>query len=177
MDRKIVMLLIGIVAIGMFALPSTLAMYTGQHNFSSGENVDCDKCHGSSDSVAIELGNSDNHTTFTCRNCHAFTTTALTTPNGVSDGTMGHAATTDVNCVGCHAESGVFGTNVTDADDINVTTELNSGAHKAYKDSPPGGDLDKACISCHTQVGVTGTIGGTNYTNISIAGFNYSGTT
>ncbi|MCK5432374.1 MAG: hypothetical protein KAJ03_06490, partial [Gammaproteobacteria bacterium] len=157
---------------------STLAMYTGQHNFSSGANVDCGKCHGGgvSDSIAQELNNSDNHTDFECKRCHGFSTGTDPTPNTLNNGSMGHAATTQVNCVGCHAENGLLGTNITDADDINVTTELNNGAHKAYKDSPPGDDLDKACISCHTKVGVEGNIGGTNYTNISIAGFNYSGT-
>ena len=174
MDRKIVMLLIGIVAIGMFALPSTLAMYTGQHNFSDGASVDCNKCHGGSDSVGTELANGDNHTTFSCKRCHGFGTGQ--NPN-VDDGTMGHAATSQVTCTGCHVENITYGTDGLDPDGITVENELNNGSHKAFKDAPPGGDLDKACIACHTQVGVTGLIGvnGTSNANISIAGFNYSG--
>ena len=175
MDRKIVMLLIGIVAIGMFALPSTLAMYTGQHNFSNGSDVDCDKCHGSGDTIYVELSQNNVHGGFTCKKCHGFSTDESTL--SASNGSMGHAATTGVNCVGCHAElNKTWGnTSATDLDSINVTTELNNGAHQAFKDQ--SSDPDYACIACHTSVGVTGVIGtnATSSANITdLSTFNYS---
>ena len=175
MDRKIVMLLIGIVAIGMFALPSTLAMYTGQHNFTNGSDVDCNKCHGSGDKIYDELDINKVHGGFTCKTCHGFSTDESTL--FASNGSMGHAATTKVNCVGCHAElNKTWGnTSATDIDDINVTTELNNGAHKAFKDQI--GDPDYACIACHTSVTVTGIVGinASSNTNITdLANFNYS---
>ena len=36
MDGKIILLMISVVAVGMFVLPSTLALYSGSHDFVQG---------------------------------------------------------------------------------------------------------------------------------------------
>ena len=160
MDRKIVMLLIGIVAIGMFALPSTLAMYTGQHNFTNGSQVDCDKCHGTGDSIGDELAAGSAHNNFTCKQCHGFLTT---NPN--TNGTMGHAATANISCTGCHAEEANYLTDVLDSDNITVTDELTAGAHTNFQE----------CIACHTQVGVSSNVvAAANNSTFDLSGYTYA---
>lgn len=168
MDRKIVMLLIGIVAIGMFALPSTLAMYSGQHNFSSGANVDCAKCHGAGDQIGDELAGGP-HSSFECKQCHGF---GIAENPNVDNGAAGHAATVGITCVGCHSENAAYLTDVLDGDTVAIVTELSNGAHDAYYADMA--DPDDACIGCHTSVGVTGNIaaGGTEGP-IDISVYNY----
>lgn len=86
------MLLLAVMAIGMFALPSILAMYSGQHGFVDADSVDCNKCHGATDARYGELTAGNAHEPFTCKDCHGFSNATLTTPN-TGDGTLGHAAT------------------------------------------------------------------------------------
>ncbi len=167
MDRKIVMLLIGIVAIGMFALPNTLAMYSGQHSFVNGTNVDCAKCHGSGDAIGDELNNSDMHSTMDCETCHGF---SGTNPN---DDTTGHAATTGVTCLGCHT-NGTYDSGSDDGNGVSVQAELQAGAHEPFWNSTNITDQDDVCIACHTNVGVSNAIAvGTYETNITLANFTY----
>ena len=45
MDGKTILLMISVVAVGMFVLPSTLALYTGSHDFLGPSEVECGKCH------------------------------------------------------------------------------------------------------------------------------------
>ena len=153
MKGKAIVLIVGVIAIGMFALPSTLAMYTGQHSFASGANVDCAKCHSGSDSIYIELTGGGPHNYFTCKQCHGF---EAGNPN-INNGSMGHAATTAVTCVGCHANTPYAGGPPgLDNDGVTVADELAAGAHNVFAST---GDVDLACLACHTRVGVDGTIG------------------
>ena len=160
MDRKIVMLLIAIVAIGMFALPNTLALYSGQHTFIAAADVKCETCHGGSDQIGTELAAGGPHSNFSCKNCHGFVTNS-TNPN-TNDGTEGHAAVGGITCIGCHAEDANYKTDVLDSpDSVPVATEIGlvTAAHRQlYIDL--GQD---ACLACHTAAGVTGT----NITNTS----------
>ena len=153
------MLLIGIVAIGMFALPSTLAMYSGQHTFVDAANVTCNRCHGTGDTIGDELANSTAHTNFSCKNCHGFLST---NPN--TDGTMGHAATANVTCTGCHSEQALYNTAVLDSDSITIATELTSGAHTNFQN----------CIACHTKAPISNNIGVTaNVSTIDLSTYSY----
>lgn len=78
MDKKFGIALIALVGIGIFALPSTIALFAGQHSFynidARGNQVPCVKCHGD---VKAELGSNNNgpaspgpHANFKCEYCH-----------------------------------------------------------------------------------------------------------
>ncbi len=80
MDRKFSLAVIALVGIGVFALPSTIALFAGQHTFynidASGNQIPCQKCHGD---VKVELsgqatnpvtGTKGPHANFQCEYCH-----------------------------------------------------------------------------------------------------------
>lgn len=78
MDKKFGMALVALIGIGIFALPSTIALFSGQHSFynidATGNQVPCVKCHGD---VKAELGSNNNgvgspgpHKDFQCEYCH-----------------------------------------------------------------------------------------------------------
>jgi hypothetical protein len=80
MNMKIALVLIAIVGIGLYALPSTVALFSGQHDFknidATGNQIDCLKCHG--DVKADMTGSGTNvitgtpapHAAFKCEYCH-----------------------------------------------------------------------------------------------------------
>ena len=116
--------MVAVFAIGIFALPSTIAMFGGQHNWYDlspnshgqegwgGNDVPCQKCHAD---IADELGNSGVHGDFTCAMCHraAFTGYTYARGNytyaaewqGTIPGKEAHAAST-VACMDCHDGAG-----------------------------------------------------------------------
>jgi len=78
MNAKFSLAIIALVGIGVFALPSTMSLFAGQHSFynidATGNQVPCKKCHGD---VQAELGAnyvSDSsrgpHADMTCEYCH-----------------------------------------------------------------------------------------------------------
>src|SRR5574341_643948 len=79
MDKKFSLALIALVGVGVFALPSTMALFAGQHSFynidATGNQVPCTKCHGD---VKAELnsgysgpaGTKGPHSDFKCEYCH-----------------------------------------------------------------------------------------------------------
>ena len=155
--EKTVLLLLAVVAIGMFALPSTLAMYTGQHSFVNGSNVNCTTCHGVGDTIYEELNGSDMHTTLGCRDCHGYRNDSLlATPN--TDNTTGHAATLGVMCMDCHETLAVtLGINDSDGNGLVIREEFNqtTAAHRdMFNFMNATGDLDKMCIGCHTKISI-----------------------
>ncbi len=77
-NSKFTLLLIALVGIGVFALPSTMSIFAGQHSFynidATGNQVPCQKCHGD---VKAELsgptamaGSKAPHADFKCEYCH-----------------------------------------------------------------------------------------------------------
>ncbi|MDY6865110.1 MAG: multiheme c-type cytochrome [Halobacteriota archaeon] len=129
--NKIALLMVAILAIGIFALPSTMAMFGGQHNWydleDDGNQVPCIKCHAD---VYDEFQNTGIHKTLAggvnstsgdfgdagtyavdqaCHACHRTDLTGYTFASG--DGTSStageeaHAAST-IACMECH-EHGV----------------------------------------------------------------------
>lgn len=103
---KFTLLLIGTIAIGMFALPGVVSTFSGSHDYIAPENVDCTTCHPE---VYEELLSSvDDHThagytpsgeewTLDCVECH--------TVSGIGDSpAVGHAAQ-KVDCDFCHDRS------------------------------------------------------------------------
>ena len=119
--NKITLLLVAIVAIGIFALPSTMAMFGGQHNWydlgPEGNQVPCVKCHAD---VYDEYGNSGAHGMLSdgpasnvtgdnpdkaCGACHRTDLADYTYASGDGDsstpGQEAHAAST-IACMECH---------------------------------------------------------------------------
>ena len=177
MKQKIILLLISVFAVGMFALPSTLALYTGSHAFVSGGNVDCDKCHTSDmDDIKAELESGTAHQTLTCDDCHGANNFNVDLSQGNSNG---HAASMDVDCIGCHISYNIStytdhieGFLASDSeiectdchyaypiDDVLRQLNLDAAAHhevtfNATADNQGIDDRDQACIACHTDVPV-----------------------
>ena len=107
---KFNLILIGTLAIGMFALPGVVSTFSGSHEYIAPENVDCMKCHqGVYNDI---LGSIDNHThagystsgeewTLDCVECH--------TVSGIGDNVGGGHAAQKVDCAFCHDNSSFSG--------------------------------------------------------------------
>jgi len=119
--KGITLLAIAVVAIGTFALPNTVSLFTGQHTWydlgasieavTGRNNIPCEKCHAD---VAEELANSGAHRDFTCAMCHRSPFTGYTYARGQYEhsgtnpprpGEEAHAAST-VACMDCHDGAG-----------------------------------------------------------------------
>ncbi|NOR47717.1 MAG: hypothetical protein GQ533_06695, partial [Methanosarcinaceae archaeon] len=170
MNGKIILLLITVAAVGMFAVPSTLALYTGSHQFVNGANVNCEKCHTSSmDDIKAELESGSAHNTLGCKACHGGGNSAANLEPDTADG---HAASMNVDCIGCHFSLSAGGGHTADCSTMNchadfskpvedVLYQLNlaTAAHheltfNASADNQDIDDRDQACIACHTNVPV-----------------------
>ncbi|RJS72612.1 MAG: hypothetical protein CW694_02390 [Candidatus Syntrophoarchaeum sp. WYZ-LMO15] len=109
------LLMVAIVSIGIFALPSTAALFSGQHSWynlsDSGSQVPCDKCHGDinaemiDDNNGVHRGLNASAGTDTCL-CHRVTGTGVASGDGTgaTAGTTSHAAET-IACMLCHENS------------------------------------------------------------------------
>jgi hypothetical protein len=79
MNAKLGLALVALVSVGVFALPSTVALFAGQHGFvnidPTGNQIDCIKCHGD---IQAELqsehstatGTDGPHADMACEFCH-----------------------------------------------------------------------------------------------------------
>jgi hypothetical protein len=75
--KRTALLTIGVVVIGIFALPSTMSLFAGQHVWydlsTGGNDVPCEKCHAD---IAAEYQDAFAHPlymphkTYTCSHCH-----------------------------------------------------------------------------------------------------------
>ena len=170
MNGKIILLLISVTAVGMFAVPSTLALYTGSHQFVDGSSVECGKCHTSSmDDIQAELESGGAHTTMNCGSCHGPANSNVDLDQGTA---TGHAASMDVDCIGCHYSKSEDPDGHPDncltmnchvdfspADDVLYQLNLATAAHHevTFNSSADNQDIidrDQACIACHTTVPV-----------------------
>ncbi|MEA3488639.1 MAG: hypothetical protein U9R10_05255 [Euryarchaeota archaeon] len=119
---KIMLMGIAVVAMGIFALPSTVSLFAGQHSWydlsesvggtSGVNNVPCEKCH---QDIGDEMKSGGNgvHRDLTCAMCHRAPFTGYTYARGhYEHGTLGtqpprpgqeaHAASA-IACMDCHA--------------------------------------------------------------------------
>ena len=177
------LLLVAIVAIGIFALPQTAALFSGQHSWydlsDDGNQIPCVKCHGD---INAEMIDSDNgvHTGLASPgcDCHRVDSSQVQKPTGVangdgsssSPGTTSHAAET-IACMICHeyGNDGLGGyphaggfSNKTDSPyyygDDGIGRNGTKAAHNAFIQQAINDDLmidsNEACIGCHTRVGV-----------------------
>lgn len=81
MNAKFTLALVALVSVGVFALPSTVALFAGQHTFvnidATGNQIECVKCHGdiqaeidtNGDSSTV-TGTHSPHANFKCEYCH-----------------------------------------------------------------------------------------------------------
>jgi hypothetical protein len=126
--KEIVLLTVAIVAIGIFALPSTVSLFSGQHTWydlSAGPNdVPCEKCHGDIEDEMIS-GDNGAHRNLTCAMCHRTCFNMTYNPStgkyekspgfiyasgkgdGSTAGMEAHAAAT-IECMDCHGFDHVY---------------------------------------------------------------------
>jgi hypothetical protein len=106
MHGKHSLLIIAALAIGIFALPSTMSLFAGQHVWydltPEGNNVPCEKCHAD---VKDELISSGVHEDISCDGCHRTDQGvggyAEGSGTGSDPGKGAHAASTE-ECMVCH---------------------------------------------------------------------------
>ena len=102
MTNKLVLIGIAIAAVGLIALPQTLALFAGQHNFyevsrdPESLGVPCTKCHGD---VYTELSGSDVHSSVRCEDCHVI---ALIYKGAKIGGNQDIHAAGAPACLDCH---------------------------------------------------------------------------
>jgi len=183
-SNTLVLLLVAIVAIGIFALPNTAALFSGQHSWynlsDSGSQVPCGKCHAD---INDEMMHTDNgvHKNFVSPgcDCHRVNGTGVASGDDTisTPGTTSHAAET-IACMLCHENNtrtgnssypfaGGFNTTAV-YQGTGATTQYNyswgdgtggeHAAHNAFIQQAIKDDLmedsNEACIACHTRVGV-----------------------
>ena len=171
MNSKILLLSVAVIAVGLFAMPSTLSLFAGQHTFYNGSSVNCAKCH---QDIIDEIGSTsinphytianstDNSGRAQCRGCHT-TGTVENIPTGknttgdgynysnisidVSNDSAAHAAIT-VECISCHSgvPAELIGANSSHGPFYNATNADNS-TNKT--DILKG--ANEACVGCHTH--------------------------
>jgi hypothetical protein len=175
MNSKIILLSIAVITTGLFAMPSTLSLFAGQHNFVGPDQIQCKKCHQDIyDAIQQNyfhnnLGNtslawndaSNTNALGQCVGCHRVSDTytnvtgipaSLTgyfnqTPSGLGYGNT-HTMVVTLECVQCHtAVPSAFA-------DINETH--NPYYSEAYNSTTiPLKGANEACIGCHTHTVVT----------------------
>jgi len=143
---KFTLMIIGTIAIGLFALPGVISTFSGSHDYIAPENVQCATCHPE---VLAELSDSqDDHThananwtkkqTLDCVECH--------TVSGIGDSpAVGHAAQ-KVDCDFCHDNSLFSGD-----DYLNWAHDFDDNTGLYY-------DYGMQCDSCHRPSNETGAI-------------------
>jgi len=123
-SNKMVLIAVAIVAIGIFALPSTVSLFSGQHSWyglnTAGNQIPCEKCHMDiQDEMKHDLNGV--HTTLDAPgcDCHRVTGSALLPPDtrigtgvasgdgGTTPGTTAHAAAT-IACMICHEQGTTY---------------------------------------------------------------------
>ena len=162
MDGKIILLLTSVIAVGMFVLPSTMALYTGQHEFIEGGEVDCGKCHVTGkDLIAKQLENGTIHEDIGCGGCHGGDSGLVDLAGNMTNGTVtGHAAGVGINCIGCHSGSNPVTTYRDGQVNVSDELQLSTAAHKYLTFNTTGdatgdmNDKDLVCVACHTEVNV-----------------------
>jgi len=127
-SRGIVLLTVAIVAVGIFALPSTVSLFSGQHTWydlnPEGNDVPCEKCHADiteeMDALVGPHTGETGYGRFECEYCHrihpvrrrdsTFESYAYASGDGTDaqPGVEAHAAST-IACMYCHSgdKSGV----------------------------------------------------------------------
>ena len=126
MELRHVFLVISVVAMGTFVIPSVYSTFNGQHSFIDTGSKTCPSCHFD---IQIELDSSMSHSTMTCETCHV-------SPN--LQNSVSHGNIIVPKCMDCHANIIPF--------DKDSHKPFIQGANSSLKN----GD-DEACILCHSN--------------------------
>ena len=160
MDKKLFLVLAAI-AIGIVALPQTIAMFAGQHNWydtTVPNQIPCEKCHADIFQEISQGGNTgvnylhrtQGGGTTGCDACHVTTAPSLENLTRGPGGQF-HAAASPA-CLDCHSGTGGGGRSALEI--VNGTEEV----HKAFINQSLIAKFlkgaNEACISCHTHIGV-----------------------
>ena len=143
---KITILGIGIIALLILSVSFPLSMFTGQHSFIPGKNVDCTRCH------AEEAGNlslSIYHSNLSCRTCHNTT---------FSPGQEAHAASIP-RCIDCHTSV---------VSKINSSYEAHMPLFRTAENYKIRRGPNEACLMCHTNYSANITLLYYEYINYTI---------
>jgi hypothetical protein len=154
MNSKVILLSFAVVAVGLFALPSTMSLFSGQHTWYNGSSVDCKKCH---QDIYEEISTSEYHESWgvDCVRCHA--TVEAWNKSGVnitygqwkrySGSTLkgavnvtAHAAVT-VECLACHGYS-----NTSYANKIQGASEAHRDYYYESVSDKDVGDINQTSI-------------------------------
>ncbi len=164
MSSKLILIGIAITTVGLVALPQTLALFSGQHNFYDTmgthvygggvqTNIPCQKCHSD---VGVELdqpgGVNSIHKSQGCAGCHMSTAPRNENPQ-LTNGPGGqfHAAAAPA-CLDCH---GTLGPGANALNILNGPEEVHKPfANQANDTSKLLKGANEACITCHTHVAV-----------------------
>lgn len=177
---KIALMLIAVVAIGIFALPSTMSVFGGTHTWydTAGDGVPCVKCHADK---YEELSMTDVHSSFAggdssddCYMCHRADLDIRYAEGGGTPGVDTHAAST-IACMACHEYEAhimkgpfaggfkqpkgsqfAYTGKVSIDSDTQVISDGDHAVHNAYVQSAVNSnmmeDSNEACIACHTAI-------------------------
>ena len=170
MNSKVLLLSVAVIAVGLFAMPSTLSLFSGQHTFYNGSEVSCAKCHADIyNELTVGAGNQV-HTSGSlkaCEGCHRTNSSSLTADlipynatlnlsagggnwsgTNVTTNANAHAAVT-MECIGCH--SGVpdelLGSEAAHGDFYNASN-YSTGVNQTQINLK---GANTACIGCHTH--------------------------
>lgn len=184
MNNKVLLLSVAVVAVGLFALPSTLSMFAGQHSWydpKSDTGIPCTKCHSLEDAELSGSGGPHDPDYDGLINTSMDYGNGSGNPGGSDfwDGDL-----VDDRCYGCHQTTGsvnsthdLYDTWDNQRNTVHaavavwcidchpwVENELmhNEAAHTAFYDdlNETGSglvvlqDANLACLGCHTHVGV-----------------------
>jgi hypothetical protein len=181
-SSKLVLMAIAIVAVGLFALPHSVSLFSGQHTWydlseSAASDIPCEKCHADINDEMLDADNGIHEALAgpgcTCHRINA-SSVAIGGYGGKAPepGTTAHAAET-VACMVCHEDgtglpfAGGFSQEAVEAAAGGSTTPYTyssggrGGEHAAHNqfigqaiDDTLMEDSNEACIACHTRVGV-----------------------
>ncbi|CAG0994581.1 MAG: multiheme c-type cytochrome [Candidatus Methanoperedens sp.] len=162
--NKLIIVMISVIAIGLFALPSTFSYSGSMHTFKQVDptsattiNAFCMKCH--TGEISTQLAASDPglyqgggaiHASVQCQGCHQITRVTGTQGYGVEADSTEHAARLP-SCLDCHISTGTLMQIGNAGTEIRALTE----AHQNFKSDT---DNDIECIGCHTEATRTGTV-------------------
>lgn len=162
--------MLAVIAIGLFALPTTFSYTGAMHTFqqidpTSEDTINdfCLKCH--SGAIATQLAASNNglynggtpiHRSIGCQGCHQITSTVNGPGYNQGAASTEHAARLPT-CLDCH-NGGVAPSGSTSLMTIgDAGHEIRAGT-EAHRNFMSASDNDIECIGCHTATTRTGTV-------------------
>lgn len=180
MNSKMLLLSIAVVSVGLFAMPSTLSMFSGQHTFDKAGNTSvCAKCHSD---VYIEIQGGSYHksliddTTYQCKGCHTsdrinssliyagnrsasgakynYTTSTNLAGLDLTTGKFIYANSTD-NATGYNFGGGIHSAVIVECVWCHGAVNMTNDAHSVFQaNSSSATQLsgsNELCVGCHTK--------------------------